>query len=180
MNESEKRRRAPSKEINLSSKDVARFLAKVTKRGPDDCWLWIGGVIPGGYGSFSIGKRTVTSHRVTWTMAHGQIPIGLFVCHRCDVQACCNPSHLFLGTPADNMADKVAKGRQAHGPAMLINKQTAFGSKVGGAKLTDDKVRDIRAKRLAGYTLMKLAIEYGVKNNTIHHITSGRTWRHLL
>ena len=50
-------------------------------------------------------------HRLMWEQKNGPVPDGLFVLHRCDVRACCNPDHLFLGTPLDNMQDMHAKGR---------------------------------------------------------------------
>ena len=97
---------------------MERFWNKIDRREPNECWPWIGG-ISRGYGHWSFwesGKcRSTTSHRKAWELANGPIPAGLFVLHRCDNPPCCNPAHLWLGTHADNMADKVAKGRQWRG-----------------------------------------------------------------
>ena len=81
------------------------FWAKVQKTGA--CWLWIAGKDYGGYGSFQH-KR---AHRLSYEMHVGPIPKGMFVCHSCDVPACINPAHLFLGTARDNVRDMIAKGR---------------------------------------------------------------------
>jgi hypothetical protein len=102
--------------------------------GPDACWPWQGGRKVKGYGRLMRDYKDLQSHRVAWEETFGPIPDGLQVLHHCDNPPCCNPAHLFLGTPGDNVRDMVAKGRQ---PAqMRIRTHCRFG----GHALTDDNL----------------------------------------
>ncbi len=103
---------------------AAWYLSKIDRHGPSGCWLWTGPKSGNGYGAVSLGRGTNGphgAHRIAYLLWVGLIPEGLQVLHHCDTPLCVRPSHLFLGTHADNMADKTRKGRlnvQSGGDAM--------------------------------------------------------------
>jgi hypothetical protein len=155
-----------------------RYWAKVDKCGPivahmtTPCWIWMGSRGRSGHGQFHMGKphtHPVLAHRVGWTLARGQIPEGMSVLHKCDVGACQNPDHLYLGTAKQNSADCTARGRR----------NTARGVESGNCRLTELDVRAIRCRALAGSTHRFLATEYGVTHTTIGRIVRGAAWAHL-
>lgn len=151
----------------INSRVRDRIDARLPKeRDPSLCWLWMGGTDRWGYGLIKIDGSNKLVHRVTWEFANGPIPEGLFVCHRCDVPACVNPAHLFLGTAKDNMIDMVRKGRNKPG--------IARGEKNGLAKLDWNSVRQIRASQ--GRSQRSLATEFGVHRDTIGAILRNKAW----
>ena len=148
------------------------FAARVDKRGPDECWLWIGQKDKNGYGRSARKGPNVYPHRVAWRLANGDIPADMEVAHRCDVRNCCNPAHLFLATHEENMKDCMTKNRHV------------FGAASHHAKLTTEQVIEIRAK-FKKYSRRKsnireLAAQYPqVKENAIYLAATGRSWKRL-
>jgi len=101
-----------------------RFWSKVEKSTKDECWWWKASIDVNGYGQFGLmpgqlgtGPKQVMAkaHRVAWLLTHGEIPTGMYLCHKCDLPRCVNPDHLFLGTQTDNMRDCVDKNRHGCG-----------------------------------------------------------------
>jgi hypothetical protein len=150
---------------------IERFYYHVGPVTDTGCILWTGTVSRGGYGTISsvtVQGGKIFAHRVSYRLFIGPIPDDLFVLHRCDNPPCINPFHLFLGTLADNQADMKSKGRQCK------------GENIRGAKLTEEKVRDIRDRyQRGGVTQEQLAADHGVTRRAIGRALSGETWDHV-
>lgn len=152
-----------------------RFWRKVVKT--EGCWLWTGYRNKKGYGA--IGGATerggkmkcAFAHRVSWELHNGPIPAGLFVLHRCNVPACQNPAHLYLGTKADNNAQCHAEGRYSHVPRV-------WGENNNRAKLTSARTDELRARYANGESQSALARAFGIHHATVHTVVTGRTWKH--
>ena len=148
-----------------------QFLAKRPEGDPGSCWEWPGQRHYLGYARIWYNGRHEYAHRVSWTVTNGSIPDALDVLHTCDNRACVNPSHLFLGTHADNMADMASKGR-GRGPARENNVQV---------KLTPDQVREIRARRrTTGEPFHVIGADYGISGVSVWSIVTGKTWRDII
>lgn len=157
--------------IGMTRPASERFWQYVDKSA--ECWEWVGGLSAGGYGQFSFNGRTRLAHRVSWQLHKGSIPDGLYVCHKCDNRRCVNPSHLFLGTGAENSYDMIVKGRNVPPPHRP-------GQESGAARLDNDAVREIRRLfEIGDVTKAELARRFGVGETTIWNVVNKRTWRNV-
>jgi hypothetical protein len=142
----------------------ARFWEKVDRSG--ECWTWLPMVAGQRYGRVRLAGQKLLAHRVAYELEVGPIPLGLEILHGCDNDACVRPSHLRVGTHAQNMQDASAKGRIAH------------GERVGKARLTAASVLAIREARARGVTTVELGRVFGVNSGTISRAARGDTWAH--
>lgn len=144
-----------------------RLLAKTAKR-PNGCWEWLGQTNHGGYGKWEWKSYPLRIHRLAWMLYRGEIPDKMLVCHRCDNPPCWNPHHLFLGTPADNMADMYAK------------KRAPVGAQRSQAKLTEANVLEIRkARNSPDWNANQLMQKFGIGRAVLYDVAAGRRWKHL-
>lgn len=133
------------------------------------CWLWTGSDDGNGYGRIKFMSTMLAAHRASYAIHHLVNPKELLVCHHCDTPQCINPEHLFLGTDADNCADKMRKGRHKAAPCHR-------GEANPSAKLTVTQVDAIKALIRNGWTNTAIAERYGVHHATISTIRRGKNW----
>lgn len=196
-------------DVELTERQRGWFWSHVRVNERTGCWEWTGGHDKDGYGYFLVRPRLKgldRTHRVSWVIHFGPIPVGLFVLHRCDNPPCVRPDHLWLGTSADNTADMVAKGRESHhrhfGGAVghrnghyTHPESTARGERHGSrthpeavlrgaangmATTTEAQVREVRRLRATGELYRDIAEAVGLKLSNVQQIARRKTWRHIL
>jgi hypothetical protein len=143
------------------------FWERVDRRGDSECWPFIGPTTDG-YGLLSYGGKVTRAHRVAYRLAGGTVDPGHHIMHSCDNRACCNPSHLSSGSPAENVRDMWSKGRA----------RVPIGTESGQAKLTREAVGIIREWPLRGtQAAHELAERFGVGWRSIYRVWQGLTYR---
>lgn len=138
------------------------YCIPVTESG---CILFLGQQSHNGYGRFVSNGRRVAAHRYAWVQAHGPIPSGQMVCHKCDTPACVNLNHLFLGTCKENKRDSMRKGRHSRGRVASYAK--------GHSVLSEDLAREIFD---ATGTHQAIADAYGIRRQLVTKVKAKLAW----
>jgi hypothetical protein len=145
-----------------------RVSSKLDRQGEGACWNWLGRRNRDNYGVIDVGGKVMLAHRYMLEQFMGrELRADECACHTCDNRACCNPVHLFAGTKADNNRDMRAKDRHAR------------GERSAHARLTEQQVHQIRARRRAGEHAKLLAAEFGVSDRQVYYLARGQKWAHL-
>lgn len=171
MEEAKILRQAVRSKRSMRSKNgtsvTSRFFSKLIF-GSGDCWFWAGHVDALGYGRFlALGENK--AHRVAYKLFHGEIPEGMRVLHECDTRCCVNPSHLFLGSQADNIKDMFSKGRNRNADVR--------GERNPMAKASREIVDKIRSMVDSGAKQIEAAKAFGLSPMTVSRIVRKESWK---
>jgi len=147
-----------------------RFWCKVEIGNPDECWEWLACKDGHGYGQIGYNSKSyIATHIAIFLTTHIMPSLGTVVLHSCDNPSCVNPSHLKIGTHADNVADRKAKGRSG----------APKGAAHHSAKLTENQVKEIKQELNSHYcrSFRSIGMHYGVSDTAIRKIKAGKSWK---
>ena len=134
------------------------------------CHIWSKFKDKDGYGQISIARnKSGRAHRESYKHYIGQIPDGMFVCHKCDNPSCINPNHLFVGTVKDNAKDRKDKGRNPN----------KYGINHHMAKLSEEEVLLIRLMKNLGASSKFIAKQFELRQSHVCSIISRAIWSHI-
>ncbi len=168
------RNRTKCERCTVSGKTVQqRFFERVSKEGPshpynsgaEKCWLWTGSVDVYGYGDLRVDGKRMKAHRLSWMLHFGEVNSETHVLHCCDNPLCVNPSHLFLGTHQENMADMVRKGR--------VNYSGFVWAK---SKLSESQRAQLIDMALSGISHTKISNHFGVTRAYVWQLAKANGW----
>lgn len=149
------------------------FWKRVNRKSRQECWPWTGATNNGkknGYGIVWMNGAKHRTHRYAFEISNRPLTEGEFACHSCDNPICCNPAHIFAGTPQENRLDCASKGRT----------NSEKGEDRYNATLTEENVLTIRkiyVPRRVG--IDTLARQFGVSRSMIFAIIQRKRWKHI-
>lgn len=161
------RKHPASKALPKKRPTASELFDKKWRPDKSGCHIWTASKMKNGYGKFGngFGRSPLLAHRFAYARRYGEIPHGMVVMHKCDTPACVNPDHLVLGTQADNVADMLAKRRNAR------------GERRWNAIATEKIVVKVRTSR--GLTRRQLAEKYNISYDVVSQIIRRDTWKHI-
>ncbi len=164
----------------MDEKTIARFWPKVERRGPSECWPWLGAQDRKGYGRFYAGnptKKPMLAHRASLVISGVDLTSADYALHSCDNPNCCNPCHLYRGDHAQNMRDMQNRGRRK-GIVAVRGDAVRNGQPV---RFTEADIVVIRLEAATGPWGIQstLAKRYGVSVAQINDIVRRRRWKHV-
>lgn len=121
------------------------------------CLNWTKGLHTG-YAYARFGRKTAPVTRMLWQRLKGEIPKGYFICHTCDNRRCVEITHLFLGTPNDNIQDMIQKGRHVF---------------KGKPKTSLEKQLFVKQASLDRFSVQEITRLSGLSRSTIYRILNG-------
>lgn len=175
----------------MGDDEIARFWAKVDKTpgfGKDgDCWKWTASLSTTGYGQWVRGRKgeqkSYRAHRIAYFLVTGRDPVKYILCHTCANPLCVNPAHLYEGTHTDNAYDAYEDGARPPRKQPVFHHtwggDTQIGEKHHNAKLTVEKVRQIRIWNRERVPEREIAKRLGVGSTAVGAVIRGHTWRHV-
>ena len=151
------------KELNIKypkqeKTNIDTILKRVNKLPNNGCWEWQGHKNNDGYGLVTFEGKHQGVHRLVYKLMKGYVPPGLYVCHKCDNPICCNPDHLFIGTPTDNQIDCEIKNRHPR------------------SKIDFAKALEIRRLFNSGISKKEISTQFNLSLPQICRIMKGECW----
>lgn len=163
--------------------DELRFAGYRIERAAHECWEWVGGHNPRGYGNFSLAGKRIGAHVFAFAITNGgaRPPV---VRHTCDNPPCTNPGHLIGGTTYQNAMDARIRGHRPMAKRYIPPRTPvpgkAYGRGVYTARMDEDRVRELRRIYAAGgESTRRLAQRFGVSKSQVHVIITGESWAHV-
>lgn len=153
--------------MGLKTSLTKEYIKKRIAVSDAGCWEWLRSTYTYGYGVTwcSINKRIYPAHRVAFGLwrAFDFVTDTRWVLHKCDNGKCCNPSHLYIGTPKENSRDRHLRGRA----------NNKFGENNANAKLSNLEVFEIRVLLAQGYPQREIGHAYGVSRSYLWQLKAN-------